>query len=107
MLYAFPLLIAAMMLALYFGMLMHAKLMLSNATHSAVQALAKTKDCTTAHEYFKSNFPYSGSIPNCVPDKEVSEYSATYLFNAFPIVEVLVPSTTLESLSKAVTEKQD
>lgn len=107
MLYALPLLITAMMMALYFGMLMHTKMLLGNATHNAVQALAKSGSCDTAHAYFDSNFPYPPTSRECSAGEDDSSYSATYLFTAFPLVEILVPPTTLKSLSKAVTEKQD
>lgn len=107
MLYSFPILIAAMMMTLYFGMLVHAKLRLSNATNAAVQALAKTKDCDIASSYFSENFPYSNANLTCNAGDEISEYTAKYTFKAFPIIEVVIPSTELFSTSKAITEKQD
>ena len=105
----FPLLFAAFLMVIHYGLLMKTKLSLTNATHAAAQAYAKTQNCGKAIEYFYANFDQlSGASIICSsPGGENSEVSVQYVYPAENLILLTIPSQKLTAKSVAMTEKEE
>lgn len=104
----FPLLFAAFLMVLHYGLMMKTKLSLTNAVHSAAQVYAKTNSCSKAKEFFNANFDKPGAATvNCSggQNSEKSQVDAQYIYAGESLPLVIIPPQTLKATSVAFTEK--
>lgn len=102
----FPLLFAAFLMVIHYGLLMKTKLTLTNATHAAAQALAKTQDCGKATQFFYANFDQpGGAIISCPSTGENAEVDVEYTYPAENILLITIPSQRLFAKAIAMSEK--
>lgn len=102
----FPVIFAVFIMIIYFGLMMNSKLALTNATHAAVQVLAKTKDCDKAFTFLKANFDRPGVVQKSCSAGTESVYEAEYTYTGDTIVFFSFPPTVLTAKSVALTEKE-
>jgi Flp pilus assembly protein TadG len=105
----FPLLFAAFLMVLHYGLLMKTKLSLTNAVHSAAQVYAKTNSCNKAKDYFNANFDKPGAaIVNCSggQNSEKSQVDAEYIFSGENLPLVIIPPQKLKATAVAFSEKE-
>ena len=105
----FPLLFAAFLMILHYGLLMKTKLSLTNAVHAAAQVYAKTNSCNKAKDYFNANFDKPGAaVINCSggQNSEKSQIDAQYIYTGESLPLVIIPSQTLKASAVAFSEKE-
>jgi Flp pilus assembly protein TadG len=102
----FPVIFAVFIMIIYFGLMMKSKLALTNATHAAVQVLAKTKDCDKAFSFLKANFDQPGIVQKACSTGTESVYEAEYTYTGDTIIFFSFPPTKLSARSVALTEKE-
>ncbi len=106
LLYSIPILIAVMVLIVYFGWAMYMQQALTYATTAAVRQLAKTGECGQADAVFTMNFDKPLTTPpSCSPSSDISTYSVQYTFNDIPVFLISVPPIQLKASASTVTEK--
>lgn len=104
---AFPLLFATFLMILHYGLLLKTKLALTNASHTAVQALAKTGSCSKATEYFKANFDQpSGASISCSGGTEKVSVEAKFNYPPENFFFIVIPNQPLKVKAVAYSEKE-